>query len=326
MNKSNNIAKPKISVIMPVYNCDKYLEEALVSLIIQTYKDFEVIAINDGSTDNSLNILEKYAKFDSRIKIISQKNSGIVKALNNGIKASNGEYIARMDGDDISFPNRFTEQVRILDDNSDIVLVAGNFEVINEESEFIYKEVIVPDDDYIQRAFYLRNAVAHGSVMFRKSVVEKIGLYSEAFGPTEDMELWMRLTRAGKFSATGTSVYRWRVNQKGITSINNSESIKRAAQHIEKRWQDNEPELLSRKDIINKSKKYNLLFGDTGRHYTKLFLADICQIAIKYLKHGKKISGIKQMISLFLSGKCGTRTVLGRIKYIANNGINIIKI
>jgi len=314
-----NTEKPKISVIMPIYNCDKYLEEALVSIIIQTYKDFEVIAINDGSTDSSLEILEKYAKFDNRIKIISQKNSGIVNALNNGIKIAKGEYIARMDGDDVSFSNRFADQVKVLDKNLEAVLVAGDFEIINEKSEYIYREVVVPDDDFIQRAFYLRNAIAHGSVMFRKSIVEKIGLYSSTCGPTEDMELWMRLTKVGKFLATGTSVYKWRVNQNGITSNNNLESICHAIRHIETRWKDNKPEILSRKDIINKIKEYDLLYKDKSKCYENLFLSDICQVAIKHFKYGKKSDGIKQAISLFFSGKNGSRIVLGRIKYAIKN-------
>ena len=100
-----------ISVIMPVYNAERFLNFSIKSILKQTYSDFEFIIINDGSTDNSMNIINHYEKIDNRIKVINQKNLGVTRALINGIKNSKGKYIARMDADDISLPQRFAQQI-----------------------------------------------------------------------------------------------------------------------------------------------------------------------------------------------------------------------
>ena len=109
------IDNPLVSVVMPVYNAQKYLNKAIDSILAQTYKDFEFIIINDGSTDNSLQIIKKYQKKDKRIIVKNKKNKGIVAALNDGIKLSRGKYLARMDADDISLPSRFEVQVNFME-------------------------------------------------------------------------------------------------------------------------------------------------------------------------------------------------------------------
>ena len=108
----NNIL---VSVILPVYNAQKYLEEAIESIINQTYTNFEFIIIDDGSGDNSLNIINKYQKQDSRILVITRENKGLVYTLNEGINQAKGKYIARMDADDISLSNRFEKQIELLE-------------------------------------------------------------------------------------------------------------------------------------------------------------------------------------------------------------------
>lgn len=296
---------PKISVIMPVYNCSRYLEEALASLLIQTFRDFEVLAINDGSTDDSLKILEKFAKCDKRIRIINQDNSGIVKVLNRGINEAKAEYIARMDGDDICFPNRFMDQIKLLDEHPEVVLAAGNFEVINENSEFLYKEFVIPNNGCIQRAFYLRNAIAHGSVMFRKPVVEKLGGYSEKFGPTEDMELWMRLLDEGDFVSTDSFIYKWRVNTQGLTSQNNKLSRAYSQSHLTRRWEKNSPKYFSRCEIKKLSKSLLTDFEQNGHRYMDMALLDLSSISIKTFFSGSKTQSLKQFIAVLSSGGAG---------------------
>ncbi|WP_244834814.1 glycosyltransferase family 2 protein [Clostridium sp. BJN0001] len=107
----------KVSVIMPVFNAEKYLEESIKSVLNQTYKNFEFIIINDGSTDSSLSIINKFKSMDNRIRVIDQKNNGIVYSLNKGISTAKGKYIARMDADDISLPNRIKNQVKYMETN-----------------------------------------------------------------------------------------------------------------------------------------------------------------------------------------------------------------
>jgi glycosyltransferase involved in cell wall biosynthesis len=316
MSHNTTIKKPKISVIIPVYNCEQYLEEALASIIIQTFRDFEVIAINDGSTDGSLKILEKIAKIDNRIRIINQKNSGIVKVLNRGIKEARAEYIARMDGDDVSFPNRFADQIKILDKNPDVVLVAGDFEVIDQNGEFLFRVLVPPENDDIPRAFYLRNAIAHGSTMFRRIIAQEVGGYSNEYGPTEDLDLWLKLLEKGRFAATASPLYKWRMNQGGITLSNNRESVRQSDMHIQNRWQKSQPERLTRNEITRRANEYYINYKKHGAYYKSMFLADTSQIAIKFFKYGRIIDGIKQLLAVASTGRTGLKIVVERISLV----------
>lgn len=125
---------PKVTVLMPAYNAEKYIETAIESILNQTYKDFEFIIVNDCSTDSTLDIIERYAKQDKRIKIISNKeNQKIAQTLNNGLKEAKGKYIARLDADDWSYPERLEKQVNFMEENPDVVLSSGNMEICDGE-------------------------------------------------------------------------------------------------------------------------------------------------------------------------------------------------
>lgn len=131
-----NIKKePKISVVMSVYNGERYLGEAVESIFNQTFSDFEFIIINDGSTDRTPEILTEID--DPRAKVINQPNRGLTASLNRAIRLAKGEYIARMDADDISEPTRLERQVEVLDRDPDVVLVACWYEVIDEKGNFL---------------------------------------------------------------------------------------------------------------------------------------------------------------------------------------------
>jgi glycosyltransferase involved in cell wall biosynthesis len=310
---------------MPIYNCAPFLREALASLLIQTFSDFEVIAINDGSTDNSLSILEEFAKIDTRIKVINQPNNGIVEVLNRGVEEANAEYIARMDGDDICFPNRFEDQIEILENNRDIVMVAGDFEVIDQASEFLYRELVLPDNDGIKRAFYLRNVVAHGSTIFKKSAIQKVGGYRSDFGPTEDLDLWMRLSKLGDFASTATPVYKWRMNKSGITLSNNSEAMRQGKAHIDQHWKEDQPMYLTRKELMKKASSYYLDYEKHGAYYKQLLLTDTSQIAAKLFTHGYRLKGVKQLIVVASTGRVGLRTALKRVHLIGQGHYNKLR-
>jgi glycosyltransferase involved in cell wall biosynthesis len=307
---------PKISVIMPVYNCAEYLKEALASLLVQTFEDFEIIAINDGSTDNSLSILEKFAKIDKRIRVISQENSGIVTVLNRGIEESKGEYIARMDADDVSFPDRFSSQVEVFTSHPDTSLVYGNFEVIDEQGQFLYRELVPPLNEDVQNALFVRNPIAHGSVMFRKSIIDTVGYYSDDYGPTEDLELWMRVSERGTMRGTGTPLYRWRINTQGITMTNNTESIMRGKEHIEKRWKRETPDHITRSKVLEKYAYYINTYPDFGHFYKIHFLQDRAQIATKFIRKGEVIRGIKELLILASTGRTALGIVARRLSIL----------
>lgn len=136
-----------ISVIMPVFNEEKYLERAILSVLYQTFSDFEFIIINDGSQDDTLKIAQEFQKKDKRIKIINHaQNKGLVNSLNDGISIAKGEYIARMDGDDICVFNRFEKQIIFLKNNPEVKLVGSFIDIIDSEDNIIGEECFLQKD------------------------------------------------------------------------------------------------------------------------------------------------------------------------------------
>lgn len=186
--------KPKISVLMPVYNGEQFLDKSINSILNQTFNNFEYIIINDGSTDDSLKIIESYE--DSRIKIINfSKNMGISAALNNGLNVAKGDYIARQDQDDISHPERFMLQVEYLK-NNDVDLVDANFIFIDENDQYIQdygKRYFNPEETLSHLFFY---ELVHASIMCKRLIFTKYNIQYRK-RPTEDYDLFIRLAKAG---------------------------------------------------------------------------------------------------------------------------------
>jgi len=168
--------KPKISILMPTYNCDKYLEEALESLTKQTFSDFELIIIDDSSTDNSKNIALSYTIKDNRIKVIDNKyDKGVYGALNSGLDICTGDFIARADGDDISKNDRLEKQIDFLNKHTNIDIIGSGFELFGNVKN---KKIFHPSSSIELVWKFLTNTYfCHPSVMFRKSVLNTIQYY-----------------------------------------------------------------------------------------------------------------------------------------------------
>lgn len=179
---------PKISVILPVFNAEKYLIESLESLSDQTYRDFEIIAINDGSTDNSLNILQEYAKKEPRLRILSRENKGITKTLNEGIDFANGEYIARMDADDISLPKRFELQLEFIEKNN--LDICGTQYIKFGTLTGISNLPLKCEDCYF--ALLLNSPFGHPSILIKTEIIKKYK-YNENIKYAQDYDLWCRM-------------------------------------------------------------------------------------------------------------------------------------
>ena len=179
---------------MPVYNCELYIKEAVDSILNQTFADFDFLIIDDASTDKTVSIIKEYK--DSRIQLIEKTvNTGYTISLNYGLKVAKGEYIARMDGDDISLPNRFEKQIAFLDSNPDVVLCGAAIKVIDSDRVIMYPE----SHDNIKLEFLTQNCIVHPSVMIRKSILDFHSLtYDINKEPAEDYNLWVKLLNYGK--------------------------------------------------------------------------------------------------------------------------------
>ncbi len=185
----------KISVLLPVYNCPTYVGAAIESILNQTFEDFELLIIDDGSTDDTPQVLTSYS--DSRIRHIRHENKGLAGTLNVGIELALGKYIARQDQDDISLPERLEKQLAYMEEHPECGLL-GTWAHIMEGERLVDRLHRHPaDPSAIQYALLLNNPFVHSSVMIRKSVLEKVGGYSTdpARQPPEDYELWSRLAR-----------------------------------------------------------------------------------------------------------------------------------
>ena len=183
---------PRVSVVMSVYNHEQYVGHAIDSILQQTFRDFEFVIVDDGSEDNTPQLLKGY--HDSRLKIYRQDNQGQSIALNRGIRLTAGTLIARMDADDVALPERIEREVSFLDANPAIGLVGTWGVKVNTETGEERLQRLPEDDASIRRFLVIDNPFIHSSVMFRRSVIETVGLYDERL-IWQDYDLWVRVAK-----------------------------------------------------------------------------------------------------------------------------------
>jgi hypothetical protein len=191
---------PSLSVVLPVYNAEEYLAEAIESILAQTYTDFEFLIIDDGSTDGSLDIINLHAREDQRIRVIARSNLGLVKTLNEGVARARGEYIARMDADDISRPERFKQQVDFLNSNPRCVVLGTSVVLIDDSGRELATWHCFLHDVSIRHALPAEGCIPHPTAMLRKSAVLEVGGYKEDYLAAEDYDLWHRLAQVGELN------------------------------------------------------------------------------------------------------------------------------
>jgi len=228
---------PQISVIMPVYNGEPYLERAVQSILDQTYKNFELILINDGSTDNSPQILENFAKSDKRIRLINQPNQGLIKTLNTGIAEAKAPLIARMDADDIAFPDRFKIQKNHMENHPNITAL-GSAIIVIDENDNQADTVYYPPNGKQLDTYILKNGspLAHPAVMMQTQAIKDLGGYKELFRHAEDYELWLRLHKHGQIHNIQEPLLYYRHHQDKI-SVNHAKEqalVSVVARHLSK--------------------------------------------------------------------------------------------
>lgn len=234
--------KPEVSVVMPVYNGARYIREAIESILTQTYKGFELIIINDGSTDNSEEIILSYK--DPRIVYLkNQVNSKICVTLNRGLDAAKGEYIARMDCDDIALPERLEKQKRFLDTHKEVGIVGCDVIVFGEHQEDSYNQFLHSDDD-CKAGLLFNSCFAHPAVMFRRSLLEEHHLrYREEYKGLEDLELWWRLSKLTKFANLNDYLLRYRIHSGQETQNVSTSVTEKSTEFIQERFRFYVPSL-----------------------------------------------------------------------------------
>lgn len=190
---------PTVSVIMPVYNGEKYLKKALKSIQDQTLTDFEFIILDDASTDSTRTIVEEFAQRDTRIRLChNEKNLGLTEILNRGLELARGEYIARMDQDDISLPGRLGAQVKYLNEHPKTDVLGTAFTLIDEQENHVQDIRFPKEHDLIRWFLCFYNPIVHPSVMMRRSTIINHKGYDTSIMHAEDYDLWWRVGFDGK--------------------------------------------------------------------------------------------------------------------------------
>ncbi len=185
---------PLISVVMPVYNSEKYIGEAIESVLQQSFRNFEFIIVDDASTDTGTKIIKKYAHKDKRIKILyNKKNLGIAETRNKGILKAKGKYIATQDSDDISTPNRFETQFKYLEKNPKVGVVGSYIKIFSKDKKSTSIRKYPEKDKDLRKIIFFVCPIAQPTSMIRREVFEKVGLYDKKYPPAEDLDLWFRI-------------------------------------------------------------------------------------------------------------------------------------
>lgn len=281
---------PAVSVVMPVYNGERFLQMALDSLWQQTFEDFELVLVDDGSTDATPDIVS--AHDDPRLRVLRGANQGIIGALNTGLAAARGRYVARMDADDVSTPERFERQVGYLDTHPWVGLVGSSYELLDESGRHRGRFWALTEDKDIRREFFIRNPFGHGTVMMRRDVAA-LGYRP---GTMEDLDLWMRAARSWRLANLPEVLYYWRVNPGGITLRDIAQQAALKQPSFDELWTVDAPGALSPLELTLRLRRHRAI----GAGFGDQFIADQYGLALAMLARGHRGPGLAQLASVFV--------------------------
>ena len=218
--------EPLVSIVMPIYNSETYLDEAILSIIHQTYQNWELLVINEfGSNEEGKRIINRYAAIDSRIRLIqNSKRLGIAESLNEGLRQAKGEYIARMDGDDISLPKRIEKQVGFMEENKNILLCGVQVEVFGSE-KWDWKLETYSAQIRTDALFY--SPCVHPTILFRRDIIDKYNVfYNKEYKASEDYDFFTRVLEFGDIANLKEVLFKYRLYSTNATYVNNNIGFK----------------------------------------------------------------------------------------------------
>lgn len=228
---------PTISLVMSVYNAGRFLRAAMDSVLAQTFADVEYVVIDDGSTDDSPRVLREYADRDRRVRLTVRENKGLTVTLNEALAQARGEFVARMDCDDVSVPGRFEKQLSWLRADPSLVCVGGHFELIDEKSRLLTRLRPPTDDQSIQRLLLAgHTAICHPAAMMRREAVARAGGYDPYFKTTQDLDLWLRLGEIGRLGNVPEVVLKFRQHGSSVSETRREEQRRFGREACERAW------------------------------------------------------------------------------------------
>ena len=223
---------PKVSIVMAVYNGKKYLREAIDSILGQSFQDFEFIIVDDASVDGSVDVIKGYQ--DPRIKlIINEENMRLPRSLNRGMSYASGEYIARMDADDISMPDRIEKQVLFMDAHPDVAASSGNYIVIDETGKQHYLEK-VRRGKQLERYVLLPSPLVHPAATFRRSLLNEGYWYDEKYSSSQDYDLWLRIHEKYSLDNISETLLQYRIHGSSTSLTKREQQLQNACEIFNK--------------------------------------------------------------------------------------------
>lgn len=212
---------------MPVYNASRYLRQALESILAQTFPDFELLVFDDGSTDETIQILNGYAAKDPRVSVFEEGHRGITNCLMDGVARARGEYLARMDGDDVAHPERFRLQVAYLDRHPECVVVGADATYIDPEGWPIAPLAVKLSHEEIEGQLLQGHghAIVHPVAMFRRQAIQLAGGYRQQYETAEDLDLFLRLAETGRLANLPEVLLQYRRHAKSISHAQHERQI-----------------------------------------------------------------------------------------------------
>jgi glycosyltransferase involved in cell wall biosynthesis len=233
--KSENT--PLISVVMAVYNGGDYLDEAIESILQQTLTNFEFLILDDGSKDNSLKMIEKYADNDSRIKVIARENRGFAFSLNEMLAVSKGKYIARMDQDDIALSHRFELQIQHLENHPKVAVLGGGCHMIDHKGRYLTTFIHPETNAEIQSELLVgHSAISHPSAMIRREILMDNGGYDLDYGLVEELDLWLRLGEKAELGNLREPIMKYRLHSNSVSEKNGIKQREAGRRACEAAW------------------------------------------------------------------------------------------
>lgn len=228
---------PTVSVILPVYNAERYVAKTVESVLAQTFTDFELLITDDGSTDHSFAILQPYAAQDARIQLVRQQNQGISKTRNQMMAQARGELIAVIDHDDIALRDRFQLQVDFLNRHPEVVCVSGAHHLIDEAGRFLTCLALPVTDAEIQAsALAGHGSVCHPGAMIRRWALAQVGGYDESMLYAQDLDLWLKLGEIGQLANLEEPILQYRLQTRSASARYQMVQRDEARQACERAW------------------------------------------------------------------------------------------
>jgi len=214
-----------VSIVTSVFNGERFLAQAIESVLRQSFRDFEFIIIDDGSTDSTGSILERYSQQDERIRVFKQENLGLIASLNRGCRLASGQYIARMDGDDVALAERLEKQVEFMKANPSIGLLGGAVEFISAQGQPLSISGNPTTDTEIRKALKYSSPFWHPTVMMRREAFELVGGYRMAFVQAEDYDMWLRIAENFKVANLSTVLVQYRLHPHQVSVLHRKKQI-----------------------------------------------------------------------------------------------------